>query len=82
MRGSLLATGQRLEDFDIRDFIDVVYAYAINGGPERNAVRDNFIEYAWDLKAPAEKMASQPFDVQSKSMLDELDAFRGEFPAE
>lgn len=78
MRGHLLTTsGQRLEDFDIRDFLDVVYAYAIAGGEDRTMSRDWFTEYIYDLTP--DKIGNADFDVQSKTMINELDAFRDDF---
>lgn len=74
----LTTSGQRLEHYDIKDFIDVVYAYAINHNGESNLHgREFFIEYIHDLKPDAEKMAKADFKTQTASLMDEMDALRG-----
>ena len=55
-----------------------MYAYAINGSEDRTLHRNAFVSYAYDLKTPDEVLKEQSFDVQSKSMLGDLDAFRAE----
>jgi hypothetical protein len=76
VRGHLLTTrGKRLEDVGIPDFIDIVYAFAINTAP--NEARTGMLSYMFDFKPEgeeaAEDMTFDGFKSASLSMLDELD---------
>jgi len=77
VRGHLLTTtGKRLENVGIRDFCDIVYAYAISGTEVRHDFRKAFTVYIFDLKTEKpddEDTTFEGFQKQSLSMLDELD---------
>ena len=69
----LTTSGQRLEDFDIRDFVDVVYAYGIAYGAAESHFRGRefFTEYIYDLKPDAEKMANPIMSGRMGSLTDQ-----------
>jgi hypothetical protein len=72
-------SGRRLEDIGQRDFVDVVYSYAINSNELRHEFRKALLGYVFDyvVTAPAEEDKTfEGFTKQSMSMLDELDAFQ------
>lgn len=78
VRGHVLTTtGRRLEDVGVADFIDLVYAYAVNSPTERNVSRKSMIGFMFDAKADdgeeGEDMSFDGFQRSSFSMLDELD---------
>lgn len=80
MRGQLLGTtGKKLEKVGVRDFCDIVYAYAINSPQHRSDFRSSFLGYTYDFKEAVtpgdEDMSFEGFSQQATSMLDELDAF-------
>jgi hypothetical protein len=82
IRGHLLtATGRRLEDLDVHDFLDVAYSYGINSPESRDTIRSGILGYMFEFaEAEAEgEMTHEGFVKQalSPSMLDELDAFSG-----
>lgn len=82
MRGHLLGTtGKKLEKVGVRDFCDIVYAYAINSSEHRTTFRSAFLGYAFDFKEESvadDDMTFEGFTKQSLSMLDELDAFNNQ----
>jgi hypothetical protein len=79
VRGHLLTTtGKRLEDVGQRDFLDIVYAYAVNSGEMRHDFREAFLTYSYDLPtaiSPEEAGSFEGFTKQSLSLLDELESF-------
>lgn len=80
MRGHLFTTtGKALENIGQRDFIDVVYAYAVNSPEMRHEFRSALLGYVFDIPTELDAEAEQTFEgftKQSMSMLDELDAFK------
>lgn len=83
LRGHLFATtGKRLEDLDVRDFLDFAYAYAINAPESRNVVRSGLLSYMFEYAEdePEGELTHEGFVKQamSPSLLDELDAFRNQ----
>lgn len=80
IRGHLFTTtGRRLEDLDVRDFLDVAYAYSINAPESRNQIRTGILGYMFEF-TEAEKegeMTHEGFVKQAltSNLLDELDAF-------
>jgi hypothetical protein len=70
-----------LEKVGIRDFIDIVYSYAINSPEMRHDFRTAFLGYAFDYKvgrAAEEDLTFEGFERSALDMLDELDAFSQE----
>ena len=72
-------TGRRLENIGQRDFVDVVYSYAVNSSELRHEFRKALHGYIFDYTVappPEEDKTFEGFTKQSMSMLDELDAFQ------
>lgn len=58
-----------------------MYSYGVHNSASESTLhgRDFFIEYIHDMKPNPETMANADFNTQSKTLLDELDSFRGAF---
>lgn len=67
---------------DLRDFLDIAYAYSINAPESRNIIRTGMLGFMFEFTkdVPDEEMTHEQFveKATSKSMLDELDAFRNQ----
>lgn len=75
----LTATGAKLEDLNLGDFLDVVYSYALNSPENRNVIRSGILGYVFDFmeNEPEDAPTFDGFKSQAlnPSMLAELDAF-------
>lgn len=73
----LTTTGRKLETVGQRDFLDIVYSYAINAPDMRNPLRTAMVGYLYDIDTqtkPEEDKSFEGFTKSAMSLLDQLDA--------